>query len=84
MIVKFDFFRERELDSRLVVQINNNQLVLTAPNVKDPNSTLGGDRTKNHKFTFDFAHWSHDKQDNSFADQVGRSFQKDVHKSNKQ
>jgi hypothetical protein len=64
------FSRERELDSRLVVQMNGNQVVLTAANVKDPNSTLGGDRTKNNKFTFDYAYWSHDKNDHNFADQV--------------
>ena len=50
--------------------MNGNQVVLTAANVKDPNSTLGGDRTKNNKFTFDYAYWSHDKNDSTFADQV--------------
>ena len=33
-------------------------------------TTLGPDNAKKtHKFTFDYAYWSHNPQDNHFADQ---------------
>ena len=50
--------------------MTGSQVVLGPPTTKESTANLGGDRTKNHKFTFDYAYWSHDKNSQDFADQV--------------
>ena len=39
----------------------------TASTNQEP--SLSGDRARPHKFTFDYAHWSHDRSDEHFATQ---------------
>ena len=77
------FFREEKLNSKLVVNVQGNQVLLDPPTPlssatpEQPRpshnatseSVLPGDRSRHQKFTFDFSYWSHDKRDSHFANQ---------------
>lgn len=69
------------MGSKLVVNVNGNQVSLDPP---PPSSSatpeqakatplqdalLPGDKTRPHKFTFDYSYWSHDRRDAHFAGQ---------------
>ena len=80
----FLFYREINLNSKLVVKVTGNQVNLDAP---PPSSsatpTLSGNKSENnsltspssnahgapHKFAYDFSYWSHDRKDAHFAGQ---------------
>ena len=66
------------MTSKLVVNVKGNQVSLDPPppassatpeQAKADGGVLSGDRPKPHKFTFDFSHWSHARQDPHFAGQ---------------
>lgn len=75
--------REENLGNDVsAVQVHGNQVALAAPMTSSMmetsmngslNSSIGGgstpNRGKGHKFTFDYAYWSHNRQDEHFADQ---------------
>ena len=74
-------FREENLGSELSVQVSGNQVILRPPGLHDSSSgslvtsTPPADRTAKerkgaHKFTFDYAYWSHDAGDAHFANQA--------------
>lgn len=71
------------MGSKLVVAVNNNQVILDPPpplasatpeqaktSHAHDSSFLPGDRSRPHKFTFDFSYWSHERNDSHFAPQV--------------
>lgn len=69
--------RERELESGLVVEVRRNQVCLKPPGTSSPQQNplllLQPPEVAEkswHKFTFDYAHWSHDPRDAHFADQA--------------
>ena len=72
------------MGSKLVAGVNGNQVILDPPPplssatpeqakvssaATASSSLLEADRGRPHKFTFDFAHWSHDRNDANFATQ---------------
>ena len=77
------FFREENLNSKLVTSVQGNQVLLDPPTPlssatpEQPRpshnatteSVLPGDRSRQQKFTFDYSYWSHNKQDHHFAGQ---------------
>ena len=53
------------------VQVHGNQVCLSAPGGLVPTATSTPDKKgKGHKFTFDYAYWSHNREDAHYADQA--------------
>ena len=83
-VIYFLFYREINLNSKLVVKVNGNTVNLDAPppsssatpslsqgkSEKSVNSlTSSHNAGTPHKFAYDFSYWSHDRKDSHFAGQ---------------
>jgi kinesin family protein 16B len=62
--------RERQLDSRLVVEMAGETQVSLLPAVQEGQAAaFAGDKHKPHNFAFDHAYWSHDPGDRHYTPQ---------------
>ena len=71
----FESLREKDLKSKLVVNVEGNQIYLeqqtsvSSLHTSENTSKKSGIESDHHKFTFDFSYWSHDEKDAHFVDQ---------------